>query len=589
MEYLFLCSIGPVQDFIALARRSRDLWYGSWMLSELSKSAALAAAEEYGLKNLVFPAPEELSSLEADSDLGVSNRILFITDDAPDQTAKKLRRAIDQRLSALREHAYQELDDIDVDLAQKQLDDLVEFYWSAVEYSEEKYLEAKTRVEALMKVRKNTREFSQFDGKPVMKSSLDGSRETVIPEDAYPKRWEDEESQAEKARQLYDTYRAHRSERLSGVDLLKRLGSKHLEPDFKSTSHMAAEPFLQVLKEKGGPESVNELFDDIRALFEETGWKLDQLDGALLYETRVADHVPTPSMQERIQEQLEKLINRVAGGVKPGSYYALMLADGDSMGRTIDAQKTIHRHRDLSQVLSEYSQEVKETIHTYHGVPVYSGGDDILAYLPLNTVLTCGQVLEKTFRERMQAGEFYFMDDGGVKKHPTLSTGIVVAHHLTPLSDVLRLAREAEKKAKGIPGKNGLAITIQKRSGAPRTISGKWARLKNRLQMMIDYSIEDMVSNVTAYDLDQLGREISTLDLPREAVQLEVSRILSRKRESGSAQLVSHQVEQSFQTWLEEDELPIREIARELIVAEMFARLPEVAMRTAEHDEVVKI
>ena len=53
MRHLFICTIGPVQDFIKTARRSRDLWYGSWMLSELSK----AAAKEVGKENLIFPAP----------------------------------------------------------------------------------------------------------------------------------------------------------------------------------------------------------------------------------------------------------------------------------------------------------------------------------------------------------------------------------------------------------------------------------------------------------------------------------------------------------------------------------------------------
>ena len=46
-------SIGPVQDFIATARRSRDLWYGSWMLSELARAAAKAVLEQSG--ELIFP------------------------------------------------------------------------------------------------------------------------------------------------------------------------------------------------------------------------------------------------------------------------------------------------------------------------------------------------------------------------------------------------------------------------------------------------------------------------------------------------------------------------------------------------------
>lgn len=41
-RYLLALSIGPVQEFIAAARRSRDLWFGSYLLSEVSKAAALA-------------------------------------------------------------------------------------------------------------------------------------------------------------------------------------------------------------------------------------------------------------------------------------------------------------------------------------------------------------------------------------------------------------------------------------------------------------------------------------------------------------------------------------------------------------------
>ena len=47
-KYLISIGIGPVQDFIASARRSRDLWFGSWLLSELSKAAANAVVEEAG-------------------------------------------------------------------------------------------------------------------------------------------------------------------------------------------------------------------------------------------------------------------------------------------------------------------------------------------------------------------------------------------------------------------------------------------------------------------------------------------------------------------------------------------------------------
>ncbi len=45
MTFLFIATIGPVQPFIASARRTRDLYVGSTLLSELSKAAAKEIAK----------------------------------------------------------------------------------------------------------------------------------------------------------------------------------------------------------------------------------------------------------------------------------------------------------------------------------------------------------------------------------------------------------------------------------------------------------------------------------------------------------------------------------------------------------------
>lgn len=52
-QYLVMLSIGPVQSMIAAARRSRDLWSGSWLLSELAKSCAKSLKEQDA--TLIFP------------------------------------------------------------------------------------------------------------------------------------------------------------------------------------------------------------------------------------------------------------------------------------------------------------------------------------------------------------------------------------------------------------------------------------------------------------------------------------------------------------------------------------------------------
>jgi hypothetical protein len=54
-SHLLLVTIGPVQEFIAQARRTRDLWFGSHVLSEISRAAARELATGQGA-NLIFPA-----------------------------------------------------------------------------------------------------------------------------------------------------------------------------------------------------------------------------------------------------------------------------------------------------------------------------------------------------------------------------------------------------------------------------------------------------------------------------------------------------------------------------------------------------
>jgi len=52
---LLLFSIGPVQDFIAAARTTRDLWSGSYLLSYLCATALKHIATDFGPDHVVFP------------------------------------------------------------------------------------------------------------------------------------------------------------------------------------------------------------------------------------------------------------------------------------------------------------------------------------------------------------------------------------------------------------------------------------------------------------------------------------------------------------------------------------------------------
>lgn len=52
---LLIFSIGPVQSFIAAARRTQDLWMGSYLLSYLIWAAMLPIIEQYGPDAILFP------------------------------------------------------------------------------------------------------------------------------------------------------------------------------------------------------------------------------------------------------------------------------------------------------------------------------------------------------------------------------------------------------------------------------------------------------------------------------------------------------------------------------------------------------
>lgn len=572
MDYLFQCTIGPVQEFIATARRSRDLWYGSWMLSELSKAAAKAIADRNG--RLIFPATADPSDLEPESRFNSPNKVVAVISIAPNDMAMVVEGAIRDRLYALRDGAFSEIKDhprFNQGLANTQIDDLVELYWVGIQFDsnegyDEGYRYARQQAEALLSARKSTREFGQVIGARTPKSSLDGARESVIAEAAYPSLSDSGARKQEKARALFSYFKARPAERLSGVDILKRLGKSK---SFRSTSGVAALPFLQHVDSNSKVGDHRQLLDEIKVMFINRNVSLDEVDGALVFSSRLTELVPDRDMARRVVDDVETILTKYAGAVRPQPYYALLIADGDNMGAAIDHQTTLSNaeesHRELSMALSHYARQVGDIVEQHQGTLVYSGGDDVMAYLPLHTALDCAQQLAEDFANAM----FRFQTVNGVS--PTLSTGIVVAHHLDPLSDTLELARSAERVAKTVAGKHGLAITVSKRSGTDRTIKDKRIDLQARLEKIIKWRHNGAIAAGVAYELQELDRVLGQAGLPEDALSEEALRIIARKHESGGEKKPDKAVTEAFQQWIKYDKISLRELALELIIASVFA------------------
>ncbi len=581
--HLLLITIGPVQGFIATARRTRDLYAGSRLLSEAAGEITQLLLNE-GV-DLIFPAVKTKKELDSLREAGIPNIIMGLVPDAEPQRIRELaEKAREEATSFLQETAEEIFDRTRTrsvlknrDAAFQQVKDRLEFYWTAAPVQDD-YAATRDRVNRLMAARKNTRDFSPatWSG-PVPKSSLSGDLESVT-----------------YGASSADKHKAglREGEELSGVDLLKR---RFLSKDnkrqitFASTTHMALLPFLQGLSKA----ELNELLNVIDGLQKRLdanydGWPPDHLVNTyeflktidpriffpsrhpeLASEANLSDEDVWKSTQEKLIAHYKKLKR------EPYPYYAILLADGDHMGKIIDQLKTAGEHKAISSRLTEFSQKVKKIVEKEHqGSLIYSGGDDVLALLPLHTALQCAQKLSDTFKERLNTEN---------RHSPTLSVGLAVVHHLFDLGEALNLARKAEKEAKKT--RNALAVIFSPRSGAETTASGEWCEnppINQRIEDLARWQNQGAIPHGFAYELREISEILSDIPNGEKLLTAEAIRILKRKATSPSEDQSEDRVAQTLDAWI--NERGADRLSRELIVARPFAQALELATSREKED-----
>lgn len=534
MYDLMLIGLGPVQDFIASARRCQDLWFGSFLLSELSRAAADAVAvAAAGTEVLIFPPSQDEEN--------VANKILCrVPAGRSAEIAERAYGAVNERLRALAEDAYAGLPTeggiFKRKVAFDQLAELVEWQWVSTPLTgDADYRKARATLEDLFARAKLLRPWRQPSWRApegTLKSSIDGQRESVLDEAVYERT---------PPHLLRRKYGVENGERLCGVGLLKRRGADRADegenvrwetPAFHSTSHVAAGPVLtRIARHPEGAALVRRYLDALARGWEGVSLSLGRLtirasssrtpegrtseqadpllrDGAPADAALSVDRVLRPQGPRGIdcvvlfEDRLRSLLDeaREEGAAEtldvgtarrwetqarkalgellrdldcptPTPYYALLLADGDRMGKALDRLDSMSAHRAVSKALEGFAQACGPTVEQFGGSLLYAGGDDVFALLPLHTALDCARHLAEDFQSRMWATSAGAATVP-VDERPTLSVGIAVAHHLEPLSDVRALAKSAEKLAKR--DRNSLAIIVQKRSGGRLSLSRRW-------------------------------------------------------------------------------------------------------------------
>ena len=559
--HLLALTVGPVQDFIAAARRTRDLWFGSYLLSEISKAAAKDVRDEvrdHGGK-LIFPTPRDEADLEADSQLNVANVILAELGDAdPAAVAAAAERAAASRWGDFATAVFDKHEDvINSDIWKDQVDDVIEFYAAWHPYSDDTYPQDRAALVRLLAARKRCRHFLPARGRAgVPKSSLDGLRESVL----RPAR-----ERPEGARRAL---RLNEGEQLDVVGLVKRIwrpGSGN--PSYPSAARIAADPWIRILRSKQidldplivacralGRDVVHEF--DIDGKRGHPQYAIFPFEGTVLFRSRHRDlreEAEIPDGDPKFAQLVKALeeTSKVAKGKgipgEPSPYLGVLVAAGDRMGAAISELISPDEHRQFSQALAGFAGDAPRIVQEYQGVLVYSGGDDVLAFVPVDHCLACARKPHDRFGEALK--------DWSTKTGTdlTLSVGIAIAHFMEPLEDLLDYGRAAEKHAKHpLPedgkqeNRNSLAVHVLKRGGGPLKARANWSdasdehrskALDVRLQRLADQIAEKSLPSRVAYDLREVARtyERWTGTGLEDAIRRDTLAMLKGKRPGGNS------------------------------------------------------
>ena len=399
-------SIGPVQGFIAQARRTRDLWGGSFLLSFLA-ARAMDGARKAGA-TVVQPHVEGDALLEWASGkrngsppkIGtITNHFAVETNGSPREVANAARNSFN---GAWREacaavwdryvsHAVSASDGAEA-IWNRQIENFWEFSWTAGDPDE------RSQPLARRKHWRSHRPSDEPGDKCTVMSDFQELSGYVratdsAKQDAFWERIGD---------QTGDLDIRDDKERLCAIALVKRL--------FPSVAKRAV------------------------------GWEPD-----------MSGWPSTLDMGE-------------------SSFYALLFADGDKLGKLIAEMEGDDAIRKVSESVARFVKKVPEIVKREDcvGVTIYAGGEDVLIMLPADKAIECAQAISCEYRAAFSE----HID------RATASAAVVFAHQ----SGVsLRAALEEGRRllddvAKDGNGRDSLAVSVLKPSGRYCEWTSSWNR-----------------------------------------------------------------------------------------------------------------
>ena len=516
-KYLMTIALGPVQEFIAAARRTADLTAGSELLVGLAGHLADYLQRQHDAE-LIFPASTQVSA---------PNKLLFTVRGEPHKIAADAKEQAHNYLREQWKTCLQQLgtaqECIDVELANWQLKNFLEFYAAWVPLNGN-YAEARRRLEQLLAGRKALRDFKQAPAYPKHpKSPLDPSMDSVFKSEAHGDGFS-----APADAQQHPKLRLKPRETLDAISLIKRItGIMHASSEGKRVPSTREMGFRAV--EKALSKEALGTYRALQHWQEELG--IDDLSDLFFQENfrRICQERQTEEGWRLAPEQLEEVCadaSKLRKALKEANiseellrYYAILVADGDRMGAAIDSLTSLEAHRNFSRQVAQFAQNAERIVDAHDGHLVYCGGDDVLALLPANRALACARKLHEAFVSCMQP----VMPAG---QTPSLSAGIAIVHVMDNLQVALGWARETEQYAKQL--RNAVAVARYPRSGGMNRARTRWDDFG-----AWDYWIRAFragLADTLPYELRALARDYQAIDVPPDILRKEAMRVLERKQ-----------------------------------------------------------
>lgn len=522
----FHFTLGPVQGFVAQARRTRDIWAGSYLLSYLAGSAMAAITDKNTIQGEIeFPDVENDPLIDAIRAIKYDNKSSAPSSkDAPAARIGSLPnrfKAKAENPKKAAEAANAAIKEAWGKIAEKALEKLVTTAKGLVTGETKKIWNRQIKIEnqweiawvegddgSLLDQRKNLR--SHFaEEEPGEKCTLCGERQALScgEKDSRKivKEWWKDVAEGFNGKKGFHFLRGGR-ERLCAICTIKRIFPLVANEavgwpvyhNYPSTGYMCAIDWLKVVleKAKAGNENLVKALKEFIDLAKEAEVPYDEADtinqipwirefvkgyaewkpvlqfrGDVFFPDSIKNEEDFPiketANRDDLIEKLKALTDAV--GAKPTPFYAVLLMDGDNMGKLLSSFSD--EQGNISKALAVFTSKVENIVETQHdGKLIYAGGDDVFAFLPLDTALNCAKELKKAY---MDAFEIMAPNVPGA----SISAGIVYAHMNTALRAVVRDAHALlDKTAKDEMGRDAFAVRVWKRGGAILTFGKKWEK-----------------------------------------------------------------------------------------------------------------